>query len=425
MKKQLTCLFGLFILFPLLPQDRLSGVLEHYLNGGNRDSNNPYNYTSLELGWERVLSPDLTLFATVSGDMDWSFPENSSAVTGNISRLSLRYESAPWTLEGGRMKFADSTGYIMNLNLDGAVMSYPLTDTVTLRGGIGYSGLTFDHATALVKTSEESAEDRLVSPSRLVWFARGNYRNEKGLEGNAHFYGQAGFGGNEDPLFLSYAGAYGSLARGDFVYKADYTLEGGSVGSTYGGEIYNNYLLAHLIYGEVGYYPSSLRDRGVKGVLSAFFTSGDSYDDREQNIPGSATTVEPDRFSTLFIPISRSVIGSQLGDQPGNLAFVRLEGGFIPLKTAYQKNLLGAGLLSTVYLRTANGPIQAAGLSSASNSTYLGTEFNAKLTFRPFSDLGLSVDNQFFFPNTSTGGTFEGSRENLEYTLELVLTFSF
>ena len=424
MKKQLTWVLAFAALFPAFSQDRISGFLEHYVNGGNRESNNPYNYTTLELDWEKVLSPTLTFNMDVSGEADWSFPENNSFATGDVSRLSLEYVRAPLTVDAGRVHFFDSTGYILDLNLDGFKAAYSISDFFTVRGGAGYSGLTFDHATGLVKTSQESTEDNLLTPSRVVGYLQGSYRDENGMEGNVHVYGQTNLKGSDDPLLLIYAGTYGSVTAGDFLFSLDYTFSGGTVGASYMGDVYENYTTSHLVYGEAGYYPSALRDRGVKVVLTGFFTSGDTYDVREENMPGAASTVEPDGSSSLFIPISRTSLGKQLGDQAGNLAFVRLEAGYVPLKGRFDENILGAALGSSVYMRTANGPIQAYGLNSLSNSSYLGTEFNGKLTFRPFSDLGLTIDNQFFLPDVSSGGAFEGNRNTMEYALEVVLTLS-
>ncbi len=423
MRRCYSLLWFLFLLFPALAQDRISGSLEHYFNGGNREASNPYNNTSLDLGYERVLSPVLTFTAAASAEADWTFPEDVSFVTGDISRFSLRYAPS-WTAEAGRVHFSDATGYILDLNLDGVKGSYPLGDTLSVRGGMGYTGLTFDHASGLIKTREESAGDELLSPDRLVWFLRGSYRDEKGREGNAHFYGQSNLNGSDDPLLLWYAGAFGSLTVSDFVFTLDYTFAGGTVGASYLGSIYENSVAGHLVYGEAGYYPSGLREWGVRAVLTGFYSSGDSYNRRETNLPGADTTVEPDGTSALFIPISRTLIGSQLGEQPGNLAFLRLEAGFVPLKGRFDKNILAAALGSAVYMRTANGPIHASGLNPLSDSPYLGTEINGKLTYRPFSDLSLSLDNQFFLPNTSSGGAFDGTRDSLEYALELVLTLS-
>ncbi len=424
MKKIL--ILSLFILLPMavFSESRVYGTVEHYFNGGNRDASNPYNFTSFELGVDSDLSADLSFHTMVEAEMTWVFDEGDSPAAANLALYGFRYHNSSLTVDLGRVNFQDSTGYILDLNLDGMKINYALTDTLSLRGGAGYSGMTFDHATDLVKTENESLEDDFLSPERLIGFLKGTYRNEAGWEVNAHFLGQTNFNGSDDPLLLWYAGAYASKAAGDFLMSLDYTYSGGKTSTVYLGDVYENDMTGHLLYGEIGYYPNSLRNRGVRFVLSGLYTSGDSYDVREENSPGAVSTVEPDGKSSLFIPISRTLIGSQLGEQAGNLAFGRIEGGFVPLKGRFDENLVGFTLGSSVYMRTANGPIQAYGLNSLSDSSYLGTEINGEVIFRPFSDLGLSIDNQIFLPDTSSDGAFAGSRDDLEYALEVVLSLS-
>jgi hypothetical protein len=426
MKKLIPFLLLLMLPFSLFAQTEINGSLDNFFMAMTGDEKNLLNVTSLNLGVKTAFSEQSSLFVSASGKMTlpqrdgWDLP-----LDGNISRLYYRYEDNGYILKAGRFLFRDDTGYIVNLALDGASIKYNVNDKFTLDAGLGYGGLTFDHATPFVTTQEEAAKDSILGSSRLVWQFKGVYGEDSGLSGQVNSYGQVGLSEEGKDLMTWYAGIGGTLPLNDIMIQAYYTFNGGITPIVYSSETFKQVLSAHMIYGSVGYFPLLLRELGFQTVFSTLYTSGDAFSDRESVVPGSPVTAEPDGSSGLFTPISQSTLGTLMGAQPGNLIRLNLDINMVPLKARFNKNLLDVGLGSAVYIRTDNGPIHPLGLNSTSNDSYLGTEVRLSMNFRPLSDLGIRWENQMLLPNTASGGTFEDGREKIELSTGLLISLGF
>lgn len=419
-------LLPLFLLtaasLPLFAQTDINGSLENYFLITGTDEVDVQNTTSLKLGLETVFDEESSLIMTASGKLSLPTADGDSPVTGNLSKAYYRYQSDALKIRVGRIPLRDSTGYILNLNLDGFELSYPVNDQMTLDLGAAYGGLTFDHGTPFVKILSESAEDELLGPSRLVWLARGIYKLESGLEAKVQGYGQFGMSEETKDLMTWYAGAETTLPLNDLIVQLNYTFNGGTTPIEYGGSTEAQTLMAHMIYGALRYYPSSLRDKGFQTVLSGLFTSGDPFSKRELNNPGSSSTSDPGGVSYLFTPISKSVIGTLMEAQPGNLIRGDLTLGFVPVKGSFDRNILEVKLGSAAYFRPANGPIASGGLDTTSSSSYLATEIRGSANLRPLSDLGLKWDISILLPGNDA---FADNRESLEWASGLYLTLGF
>lgn len=420
MKKLLIVVtISLLLIMDITGQTEINGTLGNFFSINNNDSDNLLNATSLELGVRSLINDNSTLVAALSGKLilpklaGKEYPFN-----GNIDKLYFKYAFDKGDVKAGRMGFNDSTGYILNLNLDGALASYDITDALNLNLGIGYGGLTFSHATSFVAHVDE--QDSLLGPQRAVWQFRGTYALEQGISIESHSYGQIGLDDTTRDLTTWYVGAGGTIPFNDFILRAYYTFNGGTFPVEYGGEDSKLTMGGHMAYGALYYYPLDLRDKGLQAVLSGLFTSGDAS--LTTTLPGAVQGREPRDATSLFIPISQRVIGSLISAQPGNIIQIDALIKAAPVKGSFGQKILDVGLGASVFLRPTGGSVQTSGLNTDSQEVYLGTEARLNSNFRPFSDMGINGSINLFIPNRGADKAFGTSRKEMELSGGLFLS---
>jgi len=154
--------------------------------------------------------------------------------------------------------------------------------------------------------------------------------------------------------------------------------------------------------------------------LNLLYSSGDSdYDGfYEGNTAGN---------STQFLPISRPSLGLLFSPQVSNIFFAQLSYSIKPFSGTQSPLLRNIQTLlnGTTFFRSTTGSISESGIDPGSGVSYLGTEVDLIINFRPLSDLGFILSNGIFFPNNGTGGAFLAEAMALNYLVRLELSMSF
>lgn len=154
----------------------------------------------------------------------------------------------------------------------------------------------------------------------------------------------------------------------------------------------------------------------LKFVLS----TGDSWEDR-----GSYYEDSKGAAPALFVPITAKPLSFVLAPSLGNIMAAGLS---YSLKPLIWMGGLGEWLQASVkfhsFFRYTDGPVSVSIPNTDSDQPYLGSEAGLAVSFRPFSDLGVSATGGLFFPNDTAGGPYEGS-SGATTKVELSATFSF
>ena len=158
-------------------------------------------------------------------------------------------------------------------------------------------------------------------------------------------------------------------------------------------------------------------------ALDFVYASGDGDQDAtsiiEGNVEGSYGT---------FTPIAGSPASLVFIPEPSNIVYGQISYSLKPLSKGKSAALqtLQTMLLITPYFRSAEGPISEPTVDpgSANTSPYLGTEIDAIINLRLFSDLGIGLQGGIFLP-TKTTGIFVAGSDTLRLLAKLNLSFSF
>jgi hypothetical protein len=206
-----------------------------------------------------------------------------------------------------------------------------------------------------------------------------------------------GGGGHLDTQYVT-LGLSGGLAPGLF-HRTYYTFNSGRTltfvadstsptGSWYEYQL----ILAHLAGTELTYFLPEVLNSRVR--VFGQFSTGDA--DATDYIEGNSAGI-----STAFVPLAAPTISETFSLQPGNSAHVGVSYSIRPL-AAIGLDVLQTEVKAVGYLRTAGtGPVSEPGVDASSNGVFVGADFNLLLTYQPFSDVRLELDNGLFVPNTS------------------------
>jgi hypothetical protein len=179
--------------------------------------------------------------------------------------------------------------------------------------------------------------------------------------------------------------------------------------------------LAYMAGGELSYYAEDLAFSRV--TLGGLYSSGDSAQDYYHGgYSGSG-------YSRHFIPLSHAEqFGIVFSPSPGNLAVGELSYSVKPFAGTRSAGLneLQLKLRAMSFLRSTTGAISADGVNSASGEHYLGSEADLRISYRPFSDLGITLTGGAFFPNNySSSSAMDPSGPPVEYAGRFELSFRF
>ncbi|MFP4483334.1 MAG: hypothetical protein ACLFO1_00620 [Spirochaetaceae bacterium] len=164
------------------------------------------------------------------------------------------------------------------------------------------------------------------------------------------------------------------------------------------------------------YFRPQLLSLRVNGKFT--YTSGDA--DHDSYFEGN--TEGP---SNLYQPINAAVASIAFAPRLGNIMYGELHLGVRPFGSVQSRFLRNLGVSSGVYVfaRSTEGAVSATGVGTGPGSNYLGTEVDANVTYRPFSDLGLGVGVGTFFPNSGDESPMTNQAFRLRARLSTSLSF--
>ncbi len=142
-----------------------------------------------------------------------------------------------------------------------------------------------------------------------------------------------------------------------------------------------------------------------------------SGDKNNSNVIEGNTTEKAKQFT----PITGSSFGLVCSPLLSNLIVAELGGSLKPIEGESLQT--GAKLFG--FFRPTSGPLSLAGLKPGSDSSFLGFELDFYGNYRIFSDLGVSLNTGFFFPNSSSRGAFDKKAAgSVQYSIQLSCVLS-
>ena len=340
----------------------------------------------------------------------------------------------------GRLKFSDSTGYVLNHSLDGLMLSIGWASS-SFSAGVGTTALIQKPTSAVVMSLLDvlSLSDGTVvfAPPRLVAMAQFTARGlvagqdltlgavvQEDLRADADLtaefqqtYDPTG-GGVMDTQYLSLS-LSGGLAQG-FFHRTYYTINTGrtltyraDADSITGSSYQYTPILGHLAGLELSYYlPHVLNSRiRVGGQYSSGDADSDDYYDGNTN-----------ETAASFVPISASTFSDVFTLQPGNSSHVALSYSLRPL-SGIGLDILQTELSSVSYFRSGGrGPVSEGAVDATTDGAYVGTDIGLKVVAQPFSDLRIVLGSGLFLPNAAVMTT-GNEKVDYQFTLQGVLRF--
>ncbi|GEM_PF-1725874 len=454
MNKIILASLVLFGLSSLGAQD-FGGILKNslVLDAGSEGLTDTRDSLGLQL-WAGYESQ--TLLVRLQGTFTYQYFQESST-NRLIPELDLAYlklafpgfpgEGNQALLALGRLSTSDPSRLFLDSVLDQLDFTMKLSD-FSFRIGTGYNGLISKYTSDLGYNLTDSADQNdttryLSSPRLLAWFWTGWKPNPNHLLYVGYIRQQDLRAVAQPDLVLP--------AEGDFVFdpsksglfhtnyfQVDYRfLEfgwglsfnlGGVLGqgaslSYIAGDQYK--LIPHLGY--MLYLGSSWdsSDKALRVSLNGLHSSGDT-NKRLQFDEGATINEELTTLST-FKSASAPVFSQIFNPKPGNLSLFKLRFSHQPWISSSDDAAKGLMYSTEVasFFRSNTGPISAANTNPLSVSSYLGTEIDAGVNWRPMSDLGLALNLGFFFPAVASDGVFEGIRPDMEQQTSFTLSIAF
>lgn len=332
--------------------------------------------------------------------------------TGSPSLLSYR---------AGRFRFSEFTGHVLNHTLDGVRLNFEHR-LFSIEAGAGYTGLAFipsstilvtegdvknkndapDHGYELaspkiIETVKLTIPDVLLSQDILVTGVLQQDLQAKATEGGKIHTIHSGIGsrGRIVPSVYQNTFFYHNFGFGEYTTSA-YLLGGGL-----------NYYNKNLLYSRIG--------------LRGLYSSGDN----DQDSFYGGYDVNAGEISSHFIKLSASPpSGLVFSPEIGNISLGELLWSLRPFAETDLRSLerFQTSLSALVFFRNTGGAISKDGINYSSDESYLGSEVDLNLRFRPTSDLGLSLGGGVFIPNKAV---FVEDKESVQTVLRVDLLFSF
>ncbi len=345
----------------------------------------------------------------------------------------------------GRFSVADATGYVLDHRIDGARFSISAPDYVLSFSG-GYTGLllkpTNDVIMSRLDLIDDDDDDVFLAPPRLIGLAelslpevlpaqdltislalQEDLRPEDDLIDEGQSEPQAAGGGRVDTQYASVE-LDGALSNALF-YTVFGTFQTGRMLSyvededTVTGFSYR-YRPVFAGAGGAGmrYYVPDIRAQ--RAGFNVLVGTGDS--DATSVIEGNE-----EGASTLFVPIAGPTTGKVLGAGPGNNVSVHAFYSIKPFIDSPTREIrdLQFGLDAFTFIRLVEGPVPADGVRPGGSGNYLGSEIDAGVNYRPFSDLGISLTGGVFLPNGADDGPIAESERDPSFAVSLEASLSF
>jgi len=339
-------------------------------------------------------------------------------------RFLLGQEEEPYLLRysAGRFRFSEFTGYVLNHNMDGLRLNIELP-ALSLEAGAGYTGLLFIPSSSIMVTQSDFDVQNdppengygLASPKAveiLKVTVPGLVLDQEFIFNvvlQQDLQGEEDLRSAEDLIHTEHFGIgfRGRLASALYQNVFYYF--------NYGHGKYTT--AAHLFGGGLSYYKEDFHYTRIR--VRGFYSSGDN--DQNFFFGGYSGGDTSKHFITLS---SSPASGLVFSPEIGNLTLGEVSLSMRPLSESRNPSLerFQTTLAALAFFRNTGGAISEGGIDGSSDESYLGSEVNLSLRFRPFSDFGLSLAGGFFLPNE---GAFLDTAADMQSVLRLDLSLSF
>jgi hypothetical protein len=189
---------------------------------------------------------------------------------------------------------------------------------------------------------------------------------------------------------------------------------------TWDGALYEaRAILSYLVGAEVRFFAEEWLNTRLETRLLLAGGDADYAAATDGNTAGRALA---------FVPLSGTAFGFVFTPDLSNLALAQLNASIKPFSRSRSDALANVqtAVFATSFFRPTTGPVAESGLNGASTDLYLGTEVDAAVFLRPFSDFGASFSFGCFVPNNTAGtGAFLPEEREAEYLGRVEATFSF
>lgn len=348
-------------------------------------------------------------------DINSLYAEGQVLPGEDTEQYLLRYRA-------GRFRFSEFTGYVLNQSLDGLRLNFELSK-LSLEAAAGYTGLLFIPSSSILVTQSDydvsvavpESGYGLASPKAIETFRL----TVPGLTLGQDFLfdvvlqqdlqAEEDLRSDDDRIHTEHIG-FGFRGRlAPSVYQNVFYY------FNYGHGKYTT--AAHLFGGGLSYYNEDFHYTRVR--IRGFYSSGDN----DQNFfyggySGGDT-------STHFIALSSApVSGLVFSPEIGNLTLCEVSLSMRPLSESRNSALekFQTSLAALAFFRNTGGAISEGGIDGTSDESYLGSEVNMALRFRPFSDFGFSLAGGIFLPND---GAFLDTAADVQSVLRLDFSLNF
>ncbi|MCF7949798.1 MAG: hypothetical protein K9M94_14510, partial [Spirochaetia bacterium] len=322
----------------------------------------------------------------------------------------------------GRFRFSEFTGYVLNHNLDGFRLNFELP-ALSFEASAGYTGLTFVPSSSILLTQsdydlQENVADHgyeLSSPKIIetlkmtipaLAFEQELILNvviQQDLQPEENFTNPDDRIHSEHIGFGLRGGLAPSLYQNLFLY-----LNRG----------HGKYATAALLFGGgLSYYNQDFYFTRVQ--VRGLYSSGDNDHNFFYGGYGGGDT------SNHFITLSASPqSGIVFSPQIGNISLGELSFSMRPFFKSNSRSLekFQTTLAALTFFRNTGGAISEAGIDLTSDESYLGSEIDLSLQFRPLSDVGISLSGGLFIPNEAV---FMEAYDNIQSVVRLDASFRF
>lgn len=329
----------------------------------------------------------------------------------------------------GRFVLREFSGALLRERLDGFRVTYR-TPEVDLTVGGGYTGLLTKESSSLLLSqadaSDDADDDVYLAPPRLLGvmaFTFPNVLPDQSMDlAFLLQYDARNAGDLPSGQGLVHTGYLGGGFSGPLAPTLFYDAYGyfgvGSVPTDDNGLLTTRSLRSYLVGVNFQYFVPE----AAESILSFgyLYSSGDKDH-------GSFYEGNTEGASTMFIGLTPPNLGVVFSPRLGNLMVTSLGYSAKPFSGRGSRALdeFQTALNVLGFFRPTTGVISEVGINPASDSLYLGTEVDLAFNFRPFSDLGMSLRNGIFFPNSGDDAAFLEDARGIEYKVAFDATFSF
>ena len=341
----------------------------------------------------------------------------------------------------GRFPLKDVTAEIYDQTIDGFQLgfTYPALSLTTT---FGYTGLTINPSSSIIMTKADSiahgSSSNFFGSPRIIGLAdltmpslflrqdltvqalvqqdlRPVFDKNLVQPGTTTPSSSAGGSLNSQYFTAKLAGPVVS----NLYYDTSFTLETGKTlsyitGTTGSSYQYENILAYYATLGARYYLPAILNS--VAGIRASIASGDADYASLlEGNTAGDATA---------FQTITNNTVSTVLNPTLENIMVGELSYSLKPFSSSKNRfiNSLQTEIKVLPFLRPTLGPVGASGVNPSSTDKYLGTEVDGAINYRPFSDLGASIQAGLFLPNKAA---FVQSLQSPQLGGKLELSFSF